>query len=307
LPLFFFLPLILCAGPLGHKAFAAPISQYLGAFPGTCQAGSCPQGEEPASLPPPSLSIARLSHELSSPACLTDRIYIHQEYPTETGSLALDALFESDAKKAFEDAKAKALRMSCNDFLGGCEGYCLPIAFETRLYFQQSSPSYLSVFRVDRFTGNIRKGKSMGSTVDYSFRNYDLATGRELAAAELFPDPKASLPQFWFHVSSVLERREGSCPLGRLRLNGRAPRGALRDRDYLLSSQGLTILLQGDGRPKGCQPQAVDVPKDALLGMGADPKVFGIGPARAGDGESTSGEGHAYGGGSQAGGGSIAY
>jgi hypothetical protein len=255
-----------------------PRSEFWGEFPEPCKQESC-DGGEPESEPPAGLTLGRLTHELSSPACLTDRIFIHHEYPQDTGSEYLDALWGSQALKGFEAAKAKALGMSCNDFLSGCEGQCLPIGFEIRLYFQSSAPGFLSILEAERFTGNTRRGRTLNSTVRFRFSNYELATGRDLSPGELFPGKGFSPKPLWGAAEAILERREGACPLARLAVQGRPAGRDLKRGDFLLSPKGLTILLTpARANGKGCQATALDIPKETVLGLGADPRIFGGAP-----------------------------
>jgi hypothetical protein len=255
-------------------ARALPPSEFLGVLPEPCQPEYCPP-DNPFSDPPSRLRLVRLSHELSSPACVTDRIFIHYEYPEGTGSPALDSYLKNQVTRKFDSAKAKALKMSCNDFFDGCGGFCLPVSFELSFFFQRSSERLLSILQVERFTGNTRRGRHLNSTVSYHFTNYDLSTGSELKLTDVYADPKKSLPLLWGKAEEILKTMGDACPLDKYLIGGKKAGGKLGKNDFLLSRRGMSILLTNAKAGAGCVSLVLDIPVEVLLETGINPELFG--------------------------------
>jgi hypothetical protein len=251
-------------------------SEWLGGWPGICEDSACHDDGTPLTDPPPDVRRNILEHQLASPICPTDLVFVTVEYPGNTGSEALDALFAEDATARFRLAMKRALRLSCNDLIEGCGGVCLPAGLESRYYLHQPSPWTLSVFRVDRFIGNFRRGRHERGTVEYSFENYSLASGRDLELKEIFPDPADSAPRFWARTDEILKAR-GVCPSARYRVAGRPAGKGLRPGDVLLSRNGATLALY-TGADKSCVPQALDIPRREMIALGASPHLWEASP-----------------------------
>jgi hypothetical protein len=247
-------------------------SDWLGGWPGICEDSACADDGTPLSDPPPDIRRNIIEHQLKSPACPTDLVFITIEYPENTGSLALDVRLADEASERFAEARKLALKLSCNDLLDGCGGLCLPAGVESRHYLHQSAPWTLSSFRVDRFIGNFRRGRHERGTVGYAFANYSLAAGRELGVKEIFPDPAGAAKLFWARADEVLKSR-GACPSASYRLNGRAAGKDLEAGDVLLSRRGATLALY-TGRDKKCVPQALDLSKEEMAALGASPLLW---------------------------------
>ncbi|MDR3154926.1 MAG: hypothetical protein LBW85_11850 [Deltaproteobacteria bacterium] len=270
------------AGLAGPGGLAAPppalawiSSEWLGGWPGICEDSSCFDDGTPLSEPPPEIRRNIIEHQLKSPVCPSDLVFITIEYPEHTGSLALDLAFAEEAAKKFGAARALALKLSCNDLIDGCGGLCLPAGVESRYFLHKSASWTLSVFRVDRFIGNFRRGRHERGTVEYSFGNYSLVSGKELKATEIFPDPASSARSLWARADMELASR-GACPSSRYLASGRRPAGRdLRPRDLLLSRRGATLALY-TGSDKKCLPQALDLPKSELVALGASPALWDL-------------------------------
>jgi hypothetical protein len=253
-------------------AFAWISSEWLGGWPGVCEDSSCVDDGTPLAASPPDIRRNIIEHQLKSPICPTDLVFISIEYPENTGNPDLDVRLADAASERFAEARKLALKLSCNDLLDGCGGLCLPVGVESRYYLHQSAPWTLSIFRVDRFIGNFRRGRHERGTVDYTFENYSLLTGKPLTIKEMFPDPPASARLFWARADEVLSSR-GACPSARYRVNGRAAGRDLRPGDFLLNGRGATLALY-TGTDKKCLPQALDLPKEELTAMGASPELW---------------------------------
>jgi hypothetical protein len=226
----------------------------------------------PLSEPPPDIRRNIIEHQLKSPVCPTDLVFITIEYPENTGSLGLDVRLAEAAAERFTEARKLALKLSCNDFIDGCGGLCLPAGVESRYHLHQSAPWTLSSFRVDRFIGNFRRGRHERGTVSYAFENYSLVTGKELAPTEIFPDPKAAARLFWARADEVLKSR-GACPSRSYRVSGRPAGRDLKGGDILLSRRGATLALY-TGTDKKCVPQAMDLSKEEMTALGASPQLW---------------------------------
>jgi hypothetical protein len=247
-------------------------SEWLGGWPGICEDSACADDGTPLSEPPPDIRRNIIEHQLTSQVCPTDLVFITIEYPENTGSLALDVRLADAAAGRFSEARKLALKLSCNDLIDGCGGLCLPAGVESRYYLHQSAPWTLSSFRVDRFIGNFRSGRHERGTVSYAFENFSLATGKELAADEIFPDPRAAAKLFWARADEVLKSR-GACPSRSYRVSGRPAGRDLKASDVLLSRRGATLALY-TGADKKCVPQALDLPLEEMIALGASPGLW---------------------------------
>jgi hypothetical protein len=241
-------------------------SSYLGGFPGICEDDLCRDDGAPNEEGPPHIKRTFLEHQLRSPTCPTDLVYISIEYPENTGSTDLDAILASEMGMMYDRAMRKALELSCNDIFG-CEGHCLPVGFEVRHHLFVPSQRFLSLFRVERFLGNFRGKRHVRGTVKYTFQNRDLLGGKDLKGDELFKDPQASIPLLWKEVDRIL-LANGNCPSQKLAVNGRVGGKGLKTGDFLLSSRGMTLALLPT-KAKSCSPVAVDIPKEKLLELGS--------------------------------------
>jgi hypothetical protein len=254
-------------------------SDYIGGFPGICEDGVCMDNGIPTSFPPPDIRRNILEHQLKSPVCPTDLIYITLEYPENTGSPELDAYLSTAMARKFKEARDRALSMSCNDFLDGCAGGCYPVGIESRYYLHKSAPWTLSIFQVEKFIGNFRKNSHARGTVEYQFLNFNLKTGKQLLLREIFPDPKKSVPLFWKYLNNVLKEKGAPCAAQSLSLaSKRLGGGELKPEDILLSKNGATIALFTQN-PSKCQSEVVDIPRQDLIGMGAEPDLWAEGRA----------------------------
>jgi hypothetical protein len=254
------------AGPSPARGWIS--SEWLGGWPGVCEGSTCTDDGKPLSEAPPYIRRNILEHQLASPACPSDLIFISLEYPENTGSPALDAELAEEAARRFREARTRALKLSCNDLLEGCGGLCLPVSMESRFYIHKSASWTLSIFRVDRFIGNFRRNRHEPGTVAYSFENYSLVTGKRLAAKDIFPEPGRAARAFWAEADGMLADR-GACLSGRYRLPGNRPAGRdLRPGDILLSRQGATLALYA-GRDRKCLPLALDLPREVMTALGA--------------------------------------
>jgi hypothetical protein len=214
-------------------------SKHLGGFPGQCEDDQCYDDGTPLADPPPEISRHILQHQLTSPTCSTDLIWISLEYPGNTGSAALDARLAKAMEKVFKNYRNRADNLTCNDF-EGCMGHCLPVGFEIKQYVHQSGPGYLSIFRVERFIGNFRQNKHIRGTVTYSFENYTLQTGALLRLKDIFVNPITAVPLFWEKVGQQISK-EGGCSLKNLKVNGRGISSRhLEPRDLILTRGGAT-------------------------------------------------------------------
>jgi hypothetical protein len=243
----------------------------VGGWPGICEDDLCVDDGVPFSDAPEGVRRNILQHQLKSPTCPTDLVYITLEYPENTGSPTLDARLATEMAQKFRAARTEALELSCNDF-DGCEGGCLPVGIESHYYLQSPSSRYLSLFRVERFIGNFRRGRHHRGTVRYSFHNYDLRDGRELALKDLFADGARSTPLFWEEVAAKL-RESGNCPPARMLIGDRPAGAKLLPGDLLLSRQGATIALW-NGSDRACAATAVDLPAARLVAIGANPGLW---------------------------------
>ncbi|MDR1111244.1 MAG: hypothetical protein LBP92_11265 [Deltaproteobacteria bacterium] len=248
-------------------------SQFLGGWPGLCEDDQCYDDGTPASDPPPEIRRHILQHQLTSPTCPTDLIYVFLEYPGNTGSAALDARLAKSMEQALRDYKSKANGLTCNDF-EGCLGHCLPVGFEIKQYIQRPGPGYLSIFRVERFIGNFRQNRHIRGTVSYKFENYSLETGAPLRLADIFAGPAKAVPLFWAKVDELVSRG-GDCSVKHLRVSGRRVSGQrLEPGDLILTRGGATVALSGQGSGP-CRSQAVDLSVEDMLSVGAFPALWG--------------------------------
>ncbi|MDR2442081.1 MAG: hypothetical protein LBE31_00995 [Deltaproteobacteria bacterium] len=270
----FFLAFLISLALIDASSASAYLrSEYLGGWPGLCEGQHCYDDGTPLSEPPPDSQRRILEHQLVSPTCVTDLVYITIDYPENTGSFALDQRLEAAMKKKFAAFKAKSMELTCNDF-DGCQGRCLPVGFEIKNYVHQSSEKYLSIFQVERFIGNIRRNRQIRATVTYSFANYDLTTGAPLTLKDIFPNANQSVPKFWSKVDELLKAAD-NCPAKRLLISGRKITGVhLTPTDLILTRGGATIALT---TPKAgtCRPQALDIDVKTMIELGARPALWG--------------------------------
>jgi hypothetical protein len=215
-----------------------------------------------------------LQHQLVSPSCPTDLVYVSIQYPENTGSPALDDRLAAEMGRRFSVMRRRAVELSCNDF-DGCSGHCLPVGMEIRAYPHQSSPRHLSIFEVERFIGNFRRDRHHRGTVKWTFANYDLATGRPLALRDILPKANSAVPRFWAEVDSIL-KASGNCPVKELLVAGRRVTGQRLDpTDLILTKGGATVALSAPKAGGACRSQAVDLDVATMLEIGADPVLWG--------------------------------
>ncbi|MDR1677659.1 MAG: hypothetical protein LBS44_04620 [Deltaproteobacteria bacterium] len=249
-------------------------SQYLGGFPGLCEDDQCYDDGLPLNEPPPELSRHILQHQLTSPSCPTDLIWITLEYPGKTGNASLDARMAQNMEKVFKSYQKQAANLACNDF-DGCLGHCLPVGFEIKQYVHQSSPDYLSIFRVERFMGNFRRNRHIRGETVYKFENYTLLTGVQLRLKDIFVNPNKAVPLFWKKVGELVSK-ENSCTLKNLKINGRSISGQhLEPNDLILTRGGATVALTGKASGP-CRSQAVDLAIKEMIEIGAYPAIWGL-------------------------------
>jgi hypothetical protein len=276
------LPLILCFWsalvlffPPSAQAFMK--SAFLGGFPGLCEESYCFDDGQPLSDPPPEIKRNILQHQLTSPTCPTDLVYIALEYPSNTGSSALDARIAKTMDRTFAQNTKQAVNLSCNDF-EGCLGHCLPVGFEIKHYIQRPGPGYLSLFRVDRFIGTFRPNRHMRGTVDYKFENYSLVSGQPLKLKDIFVNPNKSVPLFWQRVEKLI-KTEGSapCSIRRYKVSGRSiSNQRLEPGDFILTRGGATVAITNSSSPGACLSQAIDLSIQDMIDIGAYPALWGL-------------------------------
>ncbi|MDR1578388.1 MAG: hypothetical protein LBT86_09240 [Deltaproteobacteria bacterium] len=246
-------------------------SAFLGGWPGVCENDTCYDDGQPLSDPPLSIHERVLEHQLVSPTCPTDLIYIVIKYPANSGGVLLDTRVSNEMTARFEQAKKWALSLVCNDFFG-CEEECLPVGLEIRHYVHQSAPGFLSLFRVERINGNQRQKARLKGTVRASFHNYRLSDGSDLSLADIFVDPKKSIPLFWDKVKKSLATK-GDCPIAKYTVNKRSVKtDVLKPDDLLLSQGGATVVLD---TTYPCRPRAVDLAFPEMIDIGAKPELWG--------------------------------
>jgi hypothetical protein len=197
-------------------------------------------------------------------------------YPEGTGSAAVDQFFENYAAnfihKQASEAQADALK---ND--SAC-------SFDDNLFatadFQpfKSSPGTLAVlYTLSSFLGGAHP------SLDYSSFNFDLASGRELAIADLFNDPKAGIGALYSYAYSELCSAKGGREAAQTVLGGtcgkdkKAPK-ALLALSGPLDSLGHMVLTETGASLNFTPldlwswsqgPFKLDIPKEKLLEMGA--------------------------------------
>jgi hypothetical protein len=247
-------------------------SKYLGGFPGMCEGNQCYDDGAPISDPPSHVARNILQHQLTSPGCPTDYVWISLEYPSQTGSDALDSRLAKSMDNTFKGYKKKAENLACNDF-EGCQGLCLPVGYEIKQYVHQSGSGYLSVFRVERFTGNFRQNRQIRGTVAYKFENYALQTGTLLRLKDIFINPNAAVPLFWAKIEELIAPNK-ACALKSLKVNGRnISAKRLEPNDMILTREGATVALTGQA-PGPCPSQAVDLSAKEMIEIGAYPALW---------------------------------
>ena len=127
---------------------------------------------------------------------------------------------------------------------------------------------------MEKFIGNFRKRSHARGTVEYSFLNFSLRTGKLLTIREIFPDPAYSAPRFWKYADGKLREKGSPCPSSGLILPSKRPGGGeIRPEDLLLSRLGATTALWTKD-PSKCQSMALDIPMEDMLALGADPGLW---------------------------------
>jgi hypothetical protein len=256
---------------LSGQALGYVESAFLGGWPGVCENDACYDDGQPLSDPPATVHELVLEHQLVSPTCPTDLIYLVIKHPTNTGSPPLDQRLANEMADRFERAKKWAQSLICADFFG-CDGECLPVGLEIRHHAHQSGPGYLSLFRVERLSGNRRQNSYLKGSTRHYFFNYRLADGRDLTLEDIFSQPKKSIPIFWAKVEKSLKNL-GNCPLSSFSVdNRRVKPNVLSPNDLLLSRNGATVALSAKAP---CRPQAVDLAASEMIAIGANPALWG--------------------------------
>jgi hypothetical protein len=194
-------------------------------------------------------------------------------YPTATGSAAVDQYFADYAKKFVQSA--------AESDAAGDEGVC---SLTSNLYQRadfnsyKPSPNILGVlYTIDSFTGGAHPD------LNYASHNFDLAAGKEITIASLFPNPKDGIAKLYEYAYSDLCTASGARAAAQTVLGGtcgtdtKAPAAltnlkgpldqlghlVLTDAGALLSFSPYDIWSWSQG------PYQLAIPKEKLIEMGA--------------------------------------
>ena len=141
------------------------------------------------------LEARKATHTEKSPIC-ADNILVHTfYYPQGTGRQSVDLgiknMVVAEMNKNAAEIKKEGFCAESECGEESCGRWPVTQTFSVHL----PSPDYISVlFEESGFTGGAH------SNTVFTALNFNLKTGRELTLAEVFPDPKRSLPLYWDYV-----------------------------------------------------------------------------------------------------------
>jgi len=232
----------------------------------------------------PGLTVRHLSHRASGPDCPKNVLKLDFFYPQGFGRPKIDALVAEAIKAEFEELRAPddtsfCGRESCD--LGSCGLWPVEKTFAVHT----PSPGFVSIlFTEESYTGGAHGNRN------YNVLNFNLENDRPMALTDLFPKPEKSVPAYWGQVYAEWCRLRGvNFPphwgaIGQECRPGENPKPPeeFREADDLedlgrliFTPQGATLLLEPyESGSYASGSQALDLPKDMLLKIGANPALW---------------------------------
>ncbi|MDR2142185.1 MAG: DUF4163 domain-containing protein [Deltaproteobacteria bacterium] len=228
------------------------------------------------------LSAEVIAQDATLLKCPHFRLEIQVSYPSLTGDDKVDTLIRDNFTETFLEKKAEAVetlaKFECPKSSKDPEIYEIEVSF--RAY--SPSPGYLSVL-YESFDGRVRLAHP---STDYHSSTYLIGQGREMTIKDLFADPKKSLPLFWAYIAPKWRevKKKDTNPF----FYGEFPEEAplpqrLEVADVALEALGNPVftpdglflrLAADDGWSHADGPTTLIVPKEELLKMGANPKIW---------------------------------
>jgi hypothetical protein len=230
----------------------------------------------------PDLTVRRFSHRSAGPECPQNILSLDFFYPQGFGRPGIDEAVAEIITAQFEERRGGG----GEDFFCDPENCglasCGPWPVEKTFAVYVPSPRFVSIlFTEESYTGGAH------GNLDYEALNYDLDNDRPMTLTDLFPQPKKSVPKYWAKVYAEWCRtRETSFPrhFKAEEMCGETVQppeefreaGDLEDLGRLIfTSLGATLLLGPyESGSFASGSQALDLPKETLLEMGANPAIW---------------------------------
>jgi hypothetical protein len=234
----------------------------------------------------PGLTLRHLSRQASGPECPQNIFKLDFFYPQGFGRPKIDEAVAAAITAEFEERWADGRDASFCDreFCGSASCGLWPVEKTFAVY--TPSPGFISIlFTEESYTGGAH------GNLDFTVLNFNLENELPMALADLFPRPEKSVPAYWGKVYSEWCRTRGvnfplhfkteteeKCRPGEVlqtpdefqEADGLDDLGRL-----LFTSMGATLLLgpyESGSYASGAQ--ALDLPKELLLEIGANPALW---------------------------------
>jgi len=232
----------------------------------------------------PDLTVRHLAYRSAGPKCPQNILHLNFFYPQGFGRPGIDeAVAESIADK-FEEWKDDAREDFFCDREPCGSASCGLWPVETTFAVYTSSSRFVSIlFTEDSYTGGAH------GNLNFEALNFDLGNDRLMTLTDFFPRPKESVPTYWSLIYAEWCRTwEINFPLhfksGEVCRPGESLQtpdefqeaGELEDLGRLIFTPlGATLLLgpyESGSYANGTQ--ALDLPRELLLKMGANPALW---------------------------------
>jgi len=234
----------------------------------------------------PGLTARHLSHQASGPECSRNVFKLDFFYPQGFGRPKIDETVAAAIKAEFEERRADGRNeFFCDrEFCGSASCGLWPVEKTFAVY--TPAPGFASVlFTEESYTGGAH------GNLDFNVLNFNLKNDRPMSLADLFPRPEKSVPMYWARVYAEWCRARGVNfpPHFKTEAEGKCRPGEVlktpdefKEADELddlgrliFTPLGATLLLGPyESGSYASGPQALDLPKEMLLEMGANPALW---------------------------------
>jgi hypothetical protein len=234
------------------------------------------------------LTVRHLGHRAIGPECPQNVFKLDFFYPQGFGRPKIDEAVAAAVTAEFKERLPEGRdEFFCDrEYCGSASCGLWPV--EKTFAVHTPSPGFISIlFTEESYTGGAH------GNLDFNVMNFNLENDRPMTLADLFPQPEKSVPAYWGQVYSEWCRTrgvnfplhfktdtEGKCRPGEVLKppDEFQEAGNLEDLGRLIfTAQGVTLLLGPyESGSYASGSQALDLPKEMLLEIGANPALWEI-------------------------------
>lgn len=232
----------------------------------------------------PNLTVRHLSHRAGGPECPRNVLTLDFFYPQGFGRPGIDEALAGSITTEFEERRdSGGDQFFCDRELCGSASCGLWPVEKTFAVYVPSARFVSVLFTEDSYTGGAH------GNLDFQVFNFDLENDRPMTLNDLFPGPEESVPAYWGRVYAEWCRLRGvNFPLHFKSEEKCRPEAALQTPDefqeigdledlgrLIFTPLGATILLGPyESGSYASGSQALDLPKETLLEIGANPALW---------------------------------